>query len=442
MAALQAAIAGHGERLCLIEDGELYRYRDLLAAVAGQGAQLEARGIAPGAVVALAGDFRFGAVATLLALWERGCTVALLSPNAPDPMRLCAICGAVGLFDYSAGGEGVYRGCAPVAPPALLQGRQDGEQPGFIVFSSGSTGEPKAVLHDAGRFLATKQGAAKALVTLAFLMFDHIAGLDTLLYTLFAGGCLVTPGDRSPAVVCDLIRRYHVEVLPVSPTFLNLLCLSDRAVPEALASVRVVTYGSEPMSEATLARVGRLFPHARIEQKYGTSEFGSPRTRSRARGELWLQLDAAETSVRVEDGILWVRHPATMVGYLNAEPPAMRDGYLCTGDRVVERDGWLKILGRASDLINVGGEKVYPQEVQATLLEIDGVLDAVVSGQENPLLGQVVVARVQVPDASEVKELRRAILGHCLRSLERYKVPVRLDFTEASLKTERHKIRR
>ena len=276
--------------------------------------------------------------------------------------------------------------------PAAGALRNDGEG-GFVIFTSGSTGAPKAALHATERFLTKFERPGKPLSTVAFLLFDHIAGIDTLFYTLAAGGCLVLAASRRPDEIAALISKHRVEVLPTSPTFLNLLCLSGAAREFDLSSLKIITYGSEPMSAATLARIGELVPGAKLIQKYGTTEFGSPRALSRGRDSLWLKLKGDETDARIVDGILWVRSPAAMVGYLNAKAPFDADGWICTGD-AVEQDGeWIKILGRRSETINVGGEKVHPHEVESAILELDFVEDAVVSGEQNPLTGSVVAAR-------------------------------------------------
>ncbi len=95
---------------------------------------------------------------------------------------------------------------------------------------------------------------------------------------------------------------------------------------------------------------------------------------------------------KIVDGRLWIRAKSAMLGYLNAPSPFDADGFFDTGD-LVEVDGeWLRILGRKSEIINVGGNKVFPMEVENALLELDNVEDVAVRGEPNPLTGQVVVA--------------------------------------------------
>ena len=315
--------------------------------------------------------------------------------------------------------------------------------PGFVIFSSGSTGAPKAVLHDLNRFMGKYGASGKALRTLAFLLFDHIAGLDTLFYTLAAGGTLVLPEGRDVNTVCRLIQAARVEVLPASPSFLNLMLLSGEDARHDLSSLKVITYGSEPMGESLLGRLAAAFPECRIIQKYGTSEFGAPVSASRGNDSVWLKFREDQARVKVVDGVLWVKAPGTMVGYLNHPQPVMEDGWYCTGDRVEVDGEWMRILGRQSDVINVGGEKVNPADVEAAILEVDDVLEAAVRGEANPILGQVVAATVRLKtplkEPGEEREMTRAIRRHLRGRLAPHMVPVRIDFTDRSLVTERHK---
>jgi acyl-CoA synthetase (AMP-forming)/AMP-acid ligase II len=154
-------------------------------------------------------------------------------------------------------------------------------------------------------------------------------------------------------------------------------------------------------------------------------------------------MDGGDTATRVIDGLLWLRAPAAMLGYLNADPPIMQDGWLCTGDMVDLDGGWMRILGRQSDIINVGGQKVYPSEVESVIGELDDVAQVAVSGESHPILGQIVTASVRPVDIEVVAaKLRIAITTHCARHLERHKIPVRIRITADILTGERHKIMR
>jgi acyl-CoA synthetase (AMP-forming)/AMP-acid ligase II len=253
---------------------------------------------------------------------------------------------------------------------------------------------------------------------------------------------MVVTKRRDPHSILELVERCRVEVLPASPSFLRLLCLDEEPVARDLSSLRIITYGSEPMDASTLARLNARFPGVRLLQKYGTTETGSPRSESRDNNSLWLKLADPGTQWRVADGVLWLRGEGTILGYLNAPTPLDQAGWYCTGDRV-ETDGeWIRFAGRVSDIINVGGEKVFPAEVEQVILELDMVLEAVVSGEQHVLMGQIVTARVKLVPGTDPRDAVRRIRAHCSQQLPRYKVPVKIDIATESLAGERQKLRR
>jgi len=128
-----------------------------------------------------------------------------------------------------------------------------------------------------------------------------------------------------------------------------------------------------------------------------------------------------------------------MLGYLNAPSPFTDDGWFMTGDAVEVDGDFFRILGRASDLINVGGAKVYPAEVEGVIEELENVAEAAVSGEPHPFMGQIVVARVRLKAPAEPREVERLVRVHCRERLEAYKVPMRVEVVEGPLHTDRHK---
>jgi acyl-CoA synthetase (AMP-forming)/AMP-acid ligase II len=422
-----------------VHRGTTTSYGDLEAQRQQWLAELEARGVGAGEVVGVRSDYSPRGIALLLALLSRGNVAAMLPLAGEGEEALLREAFATHVLRAEPDGGFRFESLGPAGTHPLLERLRESGSGGFVIFSSGSTGRPKAVLHDAERFLSKFDVPGKRLRTLAFLLFDHIAGMDTLFYTLAAGGSLALPERRDPHFVCELIERHRVEVLPTSPSFLRLMLLSGAHEGRDLSSLRIVTYGSEPMDQATLSRVAATFPQAQIAQKYGTSELGSPRSRSRDRGSLWLELRDGEIETKIVDGILWLRSPAAMLGYLNAPSEVDAEGWYCTGDRVEQDGEWIRILGRESDTINVGGEKVLPQEVEEVILELDWVRDVVVKGVPHPILGQVVRAEVVLANPGGAENLRRDIRRHCLARLPRHKAPVEIVEATGPVTSVRHK---
>jgi acyl-CoA synthetase (AMP-forming)/AMP-acid ligase II len=427
-------LATYGDAVALVHGDQPVSYSALLERVQAWDAELEARAIGPGSVVLLEGTSSAGAVGLLLALIRRGAITVPVTPQAPAAREtIAAIAGAAWQVTFSSSPDGQETAAITGAPravsaPVLLRLAQLGH-PGLVLFSSGSTGSPKGVVHDCAALLGKFARPGKKKTTLSFLLFDHIGGVDTLLNTLSSGGTLVTIPSRDPDTVCAAIASHRVHTLPTSPTFLNMLLLSGAHERHDLSSLRLVAYGTEPMPAGVLARLGEALPGVTLLQTYGLSELGVLRTRSRE-GTLWVQFTGEGYETQVRDGILWVRTPTSMLGYLNAPDRFDADGWFCTEDAVEVDGDYLRILGRTSDLINVGGRKVYPAEVEEVLLGLPNVRDVAVFGRPNPLTGQIVAARFNLIAPESLDEFKRRMRQFCKVSLPPYKVPVHVEFTD------------
>ncbi|WP_420024222.1 ANL family adenylate-forming protein (plasmid) [Cereibacter azotoformans] len=430
-----------GGKVAIVEpDGTEVSHADLLQWIEEATGRLAAAQVARGASVQLCGDFSAAAVAWLLALWRHGAVVTPVAPGSAERQEEFAAVADAGWRVDAASERLIPLGGASRHP--LIEGLNSEDAPGLVIFTSGTTGAPKGAVHDVRRLLSKFATPGKDLVTLAFLLFDHIAGIDTLLYALANGSTLVCLPDRSVPTVIDRIARHGVEVLPTAPSFLNLLLLNGG--PDLrLPSLRVVTYGAEMMPQALLERVADAFPAARLVQKYGTSELGALRSRSEEGRSRWIRLDGAGASWRVREGLLEIRTETAMLGYLNAPSPFTEDGWYRTGD-LVEVDGdRLRFLGRSGDMINVGGQKVFPAEVEGAILELPGVAEAAVYGMPHALLGTAVCARVRMKDARHsAAEIRTLVRKGLSGRLEPYKIPQKIEVTTETLTTDRFKQKR
>lgn len=444
---LTPRLVSHGEKTFLHTVAGSATYADLVAAIAEQRAQLEQRRIAPGEVVVLAADYSLPAVALLLALQaNRNIIVPVLPGRETEFAQRATITGAH--HAARADGEGfTWSGPATAdSPPhALLAELAARRRAGLVLFSSGSTGEPKAMVHDLDRLLASYEDRRpRALTLLVFLLFDHIGGLNTLFTALATGSTLVVPASREPDHVCHLIARHRVAILPASPTFLNLLLLGDAARQHDLSSLRIITYGTEPMPETLLARLRQAFPAVKFIQTFGTSETGISRTTSKSSDSTLLKLDDPELEHRIVDGELWLRSRTQILGYLNhAMSSFTADGWFRTGDLVeTAADGYLRIIGRRSELINVGGEKVLPAEVEAVLLTLPEVADCLVYGEASVITGQIVCAEIAPAPGVDPATLRTRIRTACRGRLAPYKIPAKIIPVAAPLLSTRLKKRR
>ena len=433
-------IAARGEARAFILEDRCVSYAALGSEAFAWLEKLDAAGVAAGDVVVVQGDHSPKSVALLLALAARQAIVAPLTllPRTVLEAR-CQTAGANWLINCLVDEEARFERMTPQAEPVLVAKLRATGHAGLMLFSSGSSGEPKACLLDLDRLLDRVRAERRGYVTAAFLLFDHIGGINTIINVLGHGGTAVVLGDRSVEAVARAIEAHRIELLPTSPTFLKMLLIADAAERYDLSSLKLITYGTELMPQATLAELHRSFPGVRFKQTYGLSEIGIVPTRSRAPDSLWIQIGGEDIEHRVIDGILWLRAPTAMLGYLNAPSPFDAEGWLNTGDRVEVDGDFLKILGRDNELINVGGEKVHPAEVENVLMGADNVRDVTVSARPNPVTGSVVVATVALVRDEDPAELRARLDRFCRARLEPHKVPMAYRVAETPLHSPRFK---
>jgi acyl-CoA synthetase (AMP-forming)/AMP-acid ligase II len=331
---------------------------------------------------------------------------------------------------------------APV-PNALVTEFLKRQSPGLVVFTSGSTGKPKGILHDCERVMRKFAVERQGWRSILFLLMDHFGGFNTFLGAFAYGGTAVCVADRSPKAVCEAIQFGRATLLPTTPTFINLLIASSTYRAFDLSSIELITYGTEVMPEATLAKVRSIFPKALIKQTYGLSELGVLRSKSENDASLWVKIGGDGFEIKVVDNILWVRSEANMVGYLNAPTPFDADGWMCTGDQVETRGEYMRIIGRKSDMINVGGQKVFPAEVETVLLSAPNIKEATAYGVPHPLMGHVVHARISLETDESAEAVTERLRAHCLTRLSKYKIPLRFVLVDADAQhTERFKKQR
>lgn len=311
---------------------------------------------------------------------------------------------------------------------------------GLVLFSSGTSGSKKAILHNFDKLLTKYSKERKNFSTLAFMFFDHIGGVDTLFYSLSNGSSLILSQNRNPQEICKLIKKWKIQVLPTTPTFLNLLILSEEYKKCDLSSLKFITYGTEVMPQSTLNKLKVIFPNSEIIQKFGATEVGTLGSKSENSNSLWMKLGGLGFETRIKDNKLEIKSESAMLGYLNAPSPFTEDGWYMTGDLVEEKDGYIKIIGRESNIINVGGEKVNPIDIENVIKELDIIDDVIVYSEKNPLTGNIIIAEIKLKDIDlDKSESKNIIKQHCKLKLAKHQIPVKFKFSTEALFSDRFK---
>ncbi|MEP4293240.1 MAG: fatty acid--CoA ligase family protein, partial [Rhizobiaceae bacterium] len=411
-------IGSRGDKPAFLWQGGSISYDQLAARTLAWLKELDCSGIARGDVVVVQGDHSPANFALLLALSIQKAVVVPLTQLPEEVLKTrCDMASADWLIINSGDGDAGFEKCSTDSRHPYLDKLKDSNRSGLILFSSGSSGVPKSCLLDLDQLLETTRRERKSFTTLAFLLFDHIGGINTMINILGQGGTIVVPRDRTIAATASLIEAHRISLLPTSPTFLKMLLMSSAAEKYDLSSLELITYGTEVMPVSTLKALEAAFPDVRLKQTYGLSEIGIVPTRSKSAGSLWVEIGGKDVEYQVREDILWLRAPTAMIGYLNAPSPFDRDGWLNTGDRVEVDGKYLRILGRDSELINIGGEKVHPAEVENVLLEAPNIVDVTVNSRPNPVTGSVLTATVSLQSQEDSRSLKSRLDQYCRERL-------------------------
>ena len=390
-------------------------------------ASVDLSNVQSGDVVALIGDFDPQSILTLLQLIDKN---VILAPLTTDTKLQHDYFFESALVDVVIEGASVRRIEHGVTHEFIEQLRSK-DHAGLVLFSTGTTGRPKAILHDLTLFMQRFETPRPTLKTINFLLFDHIGGLNTLLHTLFNKGTVVAPKSRSVEDILATCLEHEIEVLPTTPTFLRMMLMSGLIPDQVPETLRIITYGTERMDQPTLNALCELLPNVDFRQTFGMSELGIVRVKSEARDSLFMKVGGEGVETKVVDKVLEIRSETRMLGYLNAESPFDSDGWYNTKDIVEERDGLYKVTGRTSEVINVGGLKFMASEVERVALQYENVELVKAEAKPNPITGQHVELTVQSATNNEVD--KAGLKTFLTEQLPNHMMPKRIKIASVSV---------
>jgi long-chain acyl-CoA synthetase len=446
---IDGPVAGCPGRAAIILGDDTWTYGDLGDAVASTTARLADEGARRGQRVPVVATSSPLTLAGVLAAARLGGAGAALNPQltVEELARLWQLAGLarVGIADggHADALRAAMDGPRTVLTEADLQGDAKGPVPGpvgdgqdeaLVLFTSGTTGLPKAVPMShavlTGRirsWCGPFDAAAPAAVRIMCVPMFHVGGLLGLLMSLYSGHTTVIQPRFDAGGWLDLVQRHRVSAAFVVPTMLGRILDHPDFAGTDLGSLRSLAYGAAPASPDLVARATEALPGVAFSNVFGQTEtLGAytalsaddhrdpVRRTSVGRPLPGIQLrvvdpDSGEDVPHGEPGELWV------LSEQNVAP-----GWLRTGDLArLDAAGYVFPVGRLSDTINRGGEKLGPIEVEDVLRAHPAVADAAVAALPDADLGERVGAAVVARQAVSPEELR----AHCRRHLARFKVP-------------------
>jgi acyl-CoA synthetase (AMP-forming)/AMP-acid ligase II len=483
------AAARHPQR-CALKDGDLeISYAELVSRCEAVARGLRASGLCPGDRVALIlpncvgfvvawyGTMLAGGVAVLLnaAAKARDFTTWLAHSEAKflvcDPSNQEAqraverLPATVAPTLLAVTGER-HESCefSLTAPDAIVP--PGGNTPALILYTSGTTGQPKGVLLSHANLASNTAsivhylGLTAADSTVTVLPFYYSYGGSVLHTHLSVGARVVLERNLVyPQVIVEALARERVSGFAGVPSTYALLLSRVKLAEHDLSSLRYVTQAGGAMSPAVTQRLQAALPHASIFVMYGQTEATARLTYlppARLKDKLGsagiaipgvrIEIRRSEGSVAAIDevGEVWAAGANVMLGYWRNDAQSAevkRDGWLKTGDMGrLDAEGFLYLVGRRSDMIKTGAHRVHPQDIEDVICELPEIQEACVIGVDDELLGQTIRAFV-VPAAGAVLAPMQ-VQAHCRERLATYKVPKSVAIVASLPKTDSGKIRR
>ncbi len=340
----------------------------------------------------------------------------------------------------------------------------------MLIYTSGSTGRPKGVMMTHRNIEAAATSITTYLentpddiiLNVLPLAFDY--GLYQLLMSVKIGATLVLEKSFAfPQAIFATMRNEKVTGFPLVPTMAAMILNMKDLAPGSFPDLRYISNTAAALPPAHIARLRELLPGTTIFSMYGLTEckrctYLPPARLEDKTGSVGVAIPNTEAFVVDDDGRrvapgevgqLVIRGPHVMQGYWanpEATAKALRPGpnpwekVLYTGDLFyADADGFLYFVGRTDDIIKTRGEKVAPKEVEAVLSACPGVVESVVVGRSDPVLGQSIHAIVVASDPALTE---RDVIRHCARALEEFMVPKSVEFRDSLPKTDTGKVSR
>ena len=304
----------------------------------------------------------------------------------------------------------------------------------ITIFTSGTTGQPKKVLHTVATLTRSVRTGERYVGQIWAYAYNptHMAGLQVFFQAFENLNTLVNVFNKQRSEVYELINKHNITHISATPTFYRLLLPFEQ---EYKTVVRV-TLGGEKSDSHLYENIQKIFPKAKINNVYASTEAGSLFA---AKGDCFQIPEKIRDKFEVVDDELLIHK--SLLG--KSDSFKFEGDYYHSGDLIewVDKEsGLFRFKSRKNELINVGGYKVNPGEVENILLSIDGVKQVLVYGKANSILGNVLCADIQLEDGVALTDVE---IKKALRSqLQDFKIPRRIKFVEQMSLTRTGKLKR
>ena len=328
----------------------------------------------------------------------------------------------------------------------------------YLIYTSGTTSSPKGVPVTHSNCVFTTANIVRTLqysqddIDVLPLPLSHSFGLGCLHTSFYVGSTLIIHKTTEIPQILDSIKNHHASTLAAIPSTLSKIVsnsFDDSSNP--LSNLRLIITNSTFLPPETTKKLKKILKNGKVATYYGLTEAsrstfmifdGDDNIESVGKPSDGISLKLVSNNNESTVGEVWIKGRNVIGNYWSDEHTKenLVDGWLKTGDLGRIDNGYLYILGRVDDLINISGEKVYPQEIERVVKVLTGIDDVIAVPMKHKVFGEVVKLFVKKSVESDIS--KTDILTHCIKNLERFKVPAKIEFVEDFPRTDYGKIKR
>ena len=332
----------------------------------------------------------------------------------------------------------------------------------YLIYTSGTTAEPKGVTVSHLMIEFTTKNIVKVLgysnsdTDLLPLPLNHSFGLGCIHTSLYVGSTLVLLKNASNLEeILESLKKYKITTLAAIPaTLTKILNFENKKLKDYFSEIRLIVTNSTAIPKKTVIQFKEILKKGNLATYYGLTEasrstfmvFDKNNQREKSVGKCSPNVEIKivnkeENNLKLGD--IFIKGENVIKKYWNnvEADKNIFENWLKTGDTgYFDNEGYLFLKGRSDEIINVGGEKVMPIEIEQTIKNIPGVEDAVAFGVEHEIFGQTIKLNIIKSKNSDIDKVQ--ILSYCIKNLERFKIPSKIDFVEKIPKTDYGKVKR
>ena len=332
----------------------------------------------------------------------------------------------------------------------------------YLIYTSGTTAEPKGVTVSHSMIEFTTKNIIKVLsysnsdIDLLPLPLNHSFGLGCIHTSLYVGSTLVLLKNASNLEeILESLKKYKITTLAAIPaTLTKILNFENKKLEDYFSEIRLIITNSTAIPKKTVIQFKEILKKGNLATYYGLTEasrstfmvFDKNNQREESVGKCSPNVEIKivnkeENNLKLGD--IFIKGENVIKKYWNnvEADKNIFENWLKTGDTgYFDNEGYLFLKGRSDEIINVGGEKVMPIEIEQTIKNIPGVEDAVAFGVEHEIFGQTIKLNIIKSKNSDIDKAQ--ILSYCIKNLERFKIPSKIDFVEKIPKTDYGKVKR